>query len=89
MNKIMRQYTYQIVNKSTNQVDHVRATARNPEIARSQIVLAYGLHHNVMGLFCNVNPPHHTVGEIDCSDFPLSDLAWLEKQAALIEGVAA
>jgi hypothetical protein len=81
----MRQYTYQVVNKSTGQVDHVRATAANPEIARNQIVLAYGLHHSVMETFCNVNPAHHTVGEIDCSGFPLSDLAWLEKQAELIE----
>ena len=81
----MRQYTFQIVNKKTSQVDHVRATAANPEIARNQIVLAHGLHHNVMGLFCNVNPPHHILGEIDCTGFPLSDLAWLEKQAALIE----
>jgi hypothetical protein len=81
----MRQYTYQVVNKSTGQVDHVRATAAKPEIARSQIVLAYGLHHSVMQTFCNINPKHHTVGEIDCSGFPLSDLAWLEKQAALIE----
>jgi hypothetical protein len=81
----MRQYTYQITNKKTGQVDHVRATAANPEIARNQIVLTYGLHHSVTGLHCNVNPAHHTVGEIDCTGFPLSDMAWLEKQAALIE----
>jgi len=80
----MKQYTYQVTNKKTGQVDHVRASAANPEIARNQIVLAYGLHHNVMDLYCNVNPAHHTVGEIDCTGFPLSDTAWLERQAALI-----
>jgi hypothetical protein len=81
----MRQYTFQVVNKKTGQVDHVRATAANPEIARAQIVLMYGLHHSVMDLFCNISPAHHTVGEIDCSDFPLSDMAWLEREAAPLE----
>jgi len=81
----MRQYTFQVINKKTGQVDHVRATAKTPEIARNQIVLSYGLHHSVMGLFCNVNPAHHTVGEIDCSDFPMKYCAWLEREAALIE----
>lgn len=82
----MRQYTFQVINKKTGQVDHVRATAANPEIARAQIVLMYGLHHSVMGLFCKISPAHHTVGEIDCSDFPLSDMAWLEREAAQVEG---
>jgi len=81
----MKQYTYQVIDKKTGQVDHVRATAANPEIARAQIVLAYGLHHSVMGLQCNVNPAHHTVGEIDCTGFPLSDMAWLEREAAQVE----
>ncbi|CAB5222523.1 hypothetical protein UFOVP376_6 [uncultured Caudovirales phage] len=85
----MRQYTFQVVNKKTGQVDHVRATAKNPEIARNQIVLSYGLHHGVMGLHCNVNPAHHTLGEIDCSGFPMADIAWLEREAAAIEGVTA
>jgi hypothetical protein len=49
--------------------------------------LAYGQQFNVMDLFCNVNPAHHVLGEIDCSDFPLADLPWLERQAAAIEGV--
>jgi len=81
----MKQYTFQVINKKTAQVDHVRATAVNAEIARAQIVLAYGLDHSVMDLFCNVNPAHYTVGEIDCSDFPMSDAEWLRCKAAQVE----
>jgi hypothetical protein len=81
----MRQYTYQVVNKKTGKADHVRATAANAEIARNQIVLAHGVSHDVMNLHCNVNPAHHTLGEIDCSDFPMKDCAWLEREAAKIE----
>jgi hypothetical protein len=81
----MRQYTFEIVNKKTGKVDHVRATAASPEIARNQIVLTCGLSHNIMGLYCNVNPAHHTLGEIDCSGFPMADLAWLKSEAAKIE----
>ena len=33
----MRQYTFQVIDKKTGQVDHVRATAKNPEIARNAL----------------------------------------------------
>jgi hypothetical protein len=85
----MKQYEFQITNKRSARVEHARATAATAAIARAQIVLAYGQQFDVMGLHCDVNPAHHVLGEIDCSDFPLSDLAWLDRQAAAIEGVQA
>lgn len=85
----MKQYEFQITNKRTGRVEHARATAATAAIARAQIVLAYGQQFDVMGLHCDANPAHHVLGEINCSDFPLSDLAWLERQAAAIEGVTA
>ena len=85
----MKQYEFEIHNKRTARVEYARATAETPVIARAQIVLAYSTQFDVMGLFCDVNPPHHVVGEIDCSDFPLSDLTWLMHQAAIFEGVTA
>lgn len=84
----MKQYEYQIVNKLTKRVEHARATARNADIARNQIVLMYGQQFDVMGLFSNINPPHKVLGEIDCSEFPDSDTDWLSKQAAQIEGAS-
>jgi hypothetical protein len=83
----MKQYEFQITDKRTGRVEPARATAATAAIARAQIVLAYGQQFDVMGLHCDVNPAHHVLGEINCSDFPLSDLAWLERQAAAIEGV--
>jgi hypothetical protein len=85
----MKQFEFQMINRSSDRVEYARATAATAAIARAQIVLAYGQQFDVMGLCCDVNPPHHILGEIDCSDFPLADMAWLERQAAAVEGVAA
>jgi hypothetical protein len=85
----MKQYEFQMINKRSDRVEYARATAATAAIARAQIVLAYGPQFDVMGLHCDVNPAHYVLGEIDCSDFPLADLAWLERQAATIEGVQA
>lgn len=85
----MKQFEFQLINKKTQRVEHARATAATPEIARSQIVLMYGHQFDVAGLFSDVNPPHYVLGEIDCADFPLSDLPWLICEAAAIEGVTA
>ena len=85
----MKQYEFQIIDKRSARVEHARATAATAAIARAQIVLAYGPQFDVMGLHCDINPPHHVLGEIDCSDFPVSDLAWLEREAAAIEEVQA
>jgi hypothetical protein len=85
----MKQFEFQMINKQIGRVEHARATAATAAIARAQIVLAYGPQFDVMGLHCNVNPAHHVLGEIDCSDFPVSDLTWLEREAAAIEEVQA
>ena len=82
----MKQYSFEITNKKTGRVEHARATAKTDAIARAQIVLAYGQQFDVSDLFSDVEPAHHVLGEIDCSDFPLADLPWLERQAATIEG---
>lgn len=84
----MKQYEFEMTNKRTGRIEHARATAATAEIARAQIVLMYGLQFDVAGLFCDVNPPHHTVGEINCEDFPAGELPllWLTREAAAIEG---
>jgi hypothetical protein len=83
----MKQYEFQIVRKWDGRVEFARATAKSPEIARAQIVLMYGLQFDVMGLFRDVNPPHHVLGEINCEDFPDCPLhtKWLFDEAAKIE----
>jgi hypothetical protein len=83
----MRQYEYQLINKQSGRVEHARATARTPAIARNQIVLMYGQQFNVLELYSNINPPHRVLGEIDCSDFPAADAQWLANEAAKIEKV--
>ena len=83
----MRQYEYQLINKQSGRVEHARATAKTPAIARNQIVMMYGQQFNVLELYSNINPPHHVLGEIDCSDFPESDVQWLANEAANIEKV--
>ena len=83
----MKQYEYDMINKRSTgrKVERARATAATADIARAQIVLMYGHQFEVLSLYRDINPPHHVLGEIDCSDFPLSDLAWLEREAAAIE----
>jgi len=49
----------------------------------------YGNQNTVAELFCDIDPPHRILGEIDCSDFPDTDMAWLMNEAAQIEGVTA
>lgn len=81
----MKQYEYEMTNKRTKRIEHKRATATSPAIARAQIVLMYGTQFDVADLFCDINPPHYILGEIDCSTFPATDTDWLMKQAATIE----
>jgi len=83
----MKQYEFEMVNKRTGRIEHKRATAANAEIARAQIVVKYAPQFIVAGLFCDVNPPHHILGEIDCADFPAADFSWLMREAAKAEGV--
>jgi len=81
----MKQYQFEIIHKQTSIANMVRATAQTPEIARAQIVLMYGQTHKVMDLFCDINPAHKILGEIDCSDFPEKDIPWLMAQANIVE----
>jgi len=78
----MKQYEYQLINKTSGRVEHARATAKTADIARLQIVLMYGRQFEVLELYSNINPPHHVLGEIDCSDFPDSDIQWLINEVA-------
>ena len=64
----MRQYEFEITHRTRHNVERARATARTPEIARWHIVDFYGDQFDVADLFCDVNPPHHVLGEIDCTD---------------------
>ena len=81
----MRQYEFEISNRRTKRIEHARATARTAAIARAQIVLMYGAQFEVMTLCSDINPPHHTLGEIDCSGFIETESAWLFDQANQIE----
>ena len=82
----MNQYEYTLKNKRTGRTEHARATAANAVIAHAQIVLMYGTQFDVSELHSEINPPHYTLGEIDCSDFPVTDTAWLIQQADKIQG---
>ena len=77
----MKQYEYQLTRKATGRIEWARATAASPDIARAQIVLMYGSQFDVADLYSDINPPHRIIGEIDCSDFPMSDFAWLMREA--------
>ena len=85
----MRQYEYQLINKRSGRVERARATAKTSTIARDQIVLMYGQQFEVLEAYSDINPPHYILGEIDCSDFPESDVQWLASEAAKIEKATA
>ena len=59
----------------------VRATAATAEIARLQLILVYG---QVEQEPFEVQSPHRTYGEIDCSDFVMGQIEWLRKEAAKV-----
>ncbi len=63
----MRQYEFEITHRTRCNVERARATARTPEIARWHIVDCYGDQFDVADLFCDVNPAHSILGEIDCT----------------------
>jgi hypothetical protein len=64
----MKQFEFEAVNRRRGNVERIRATARNEAIARAHIVNYYGDQFDIAGLFCNVNPPHRVLGEIDCTN---------------------
>ena len=77
----MKQYEYQLTRKATGRVEYARATAALPDIARAQIVLSYASQFDVADLYSDINAAHQILGEIDCSNFPISDYAWLMREA--------
>jgi hypothetical protein len=79
----MKQYQFEIFNKKSGRLEHARATAKNAEIARLQIILAYGDQFDVMDGYSDINPPHQISGEIDCSYFPETDMDWLKSRVNL------
>lgn len=63
----MRQYTYEATNRRTGRIEQIRATARTPEIARAAIVNYYGQQFDILDTYADIDPPHQTLGEIDCT----------------------
>lgn len=63
----MKQFEFEAINRKRGNVERIRATAKNEAIARAHIVDFYGQQFDVMQACCDVNPPHHVLGEIDCS----------------------
>lgn len=65
----MRQYEFEAINRKRGNVERIRATAKNESIARQAIVEYYGEQFDIAELFCDVNPAHAILGEIDCSNY--------------------
>ena len=63
----MKQYEFEAINRKRGNVERIRATAASEAIARAHIVNYYGEQFDVLESCCDVNPPHHILGEIDCS----------------------
>ena len=63
----MKQYEFEVINRTRKNVERIRATAATAAIARAAIVDYYGDQFDVMELCCDINPPHSILGEIDCS----------------------
>ena len=84
----MKQFEFEMINKRTKRVEHVRATAINEAIARAQIVIFYGSQFDVLQLCSDVNPSHYVLGEIDASSSLVTDTAWLTNEANKIERVS-
>ena len=63
----MKQYEFEAVHRTRRNVERIRATARTPEIARWHLVDAYGDQFDISDFFCDINPAHHVLGEIDCT----------------------
>ena len=64
----MKQYEFEAINRARGNVERIRATAKTEQIARAHIVNYYGQQFDILESCCDVNPPHHVLGEIDCSN---------------------
>jgi len=84
----MKQYEFEMIDAPRGRIEHARATAASAAIARAQIVLKYAPRYDIADMASSVAPAHHVLGEIDCSDFPLSDVARLMREAAKAEAAA-
>ena len=83
----MKQFEYQMTRRAIGRVEYARATAATADIARAQIVLSYGSQFDVADLYSDMNAPHQILGEIDCSNFPMSEYAWLMREAKRTEAL--
>jgi hypothetical protein len=83
----MKQFEYQMTRRAIGRVEYARATAATADIARAQIVLSYGSQFDVADLYSDINAPHQILGEIDCSNFPMSEYAWLMREAKRTEAL--
>jgi len=63
----MKQFTYEVTHRASGRVERIRATAKTAPIARAHIVDYYGAQFDVADLFCDIDPPHRVLGEIDCT----------------------
>ena len=80
----MNQFEYKIINKTSGRINQVHATAKTFEIARLQLILTYGTWNTIAKEPSNIRPAHQVYGELDCSDFPKKDMAWLISEAAKV-----
>lgn len=67
MEVYMKQYEFEAMNRKRGNVERIRATAKTAAIARAHIVNYYGEQFDVLETYCDINPPHYILGEIDCS----------------------
>lgn len=71
----MRQFEFEAVNRKRGNVERIRATAINARVARWHIVNEYGAQFEIADLYCDINPPHRVLGEIDCSAPACAEMA--------------
>lgn len=64
----MHQFSFLAVSKRNNHCDSIRATARDARIARWHVMNYYGHLYDISEEPTSIRPPHHVLGEIDCSD---------------------
>ena len=76
----MHQFEFTATHKTSGRTAEVRATATTEAIARAQCQLAW--REYAISALVAIRDPHAVLGEIDASDFPHTDTAWLMNKAA-------
>ena len=79
----MKQYHFAMSRLPSGSFEIARVTAATEEIARLQLIVEYGYNYRIGKVF-DVQEPHKTYGELNCSDFPLNQIEWLRKEAAKV-----